>query len=428
MHREVLLRTAVSTVRGFFEAVGGFSSVMGEWAETGRRRASGGEPVPDPGPGWDEERVFFDGEAYFGAVLQEIRNAHETVDLEMYIFEPDIVGHRVAEALLDAARRGVRIRVVVDGAGSSPWRPAFGRDFSAAGIRFRVYHELPWDTLLRRSEPGRPRETLRQLANQVNRRDHRKLVVVDGRVAFTGSHNVYDPQCGGADGDPPWRDTSIRVTGDPVRELIEAFELVWRSPETSKPRLLGKRLHRTRWGELVLVRTNATRSLRSQGRAEFFRRMREARRRIWLTTGYFVPRPKLVSALSKAASRGVDVRLVIPLRSDIAFMPWVSTAFYRPLRRAGVRIFEYLPRNMHAKSAVIDDWHAVGTTNLNHRSFIHDLELDVVVTAPVAIEQLEERFRRDLDESNEVTEEDASRHGPVRRAVGRAFLSIRHWL
>ncbi len=380
-----------------------------------------------PGRGWSEERLFFDGAEYFTAVEEAIAGARRSVDLEMYMFEPDVVGHRIAAALLEARRRGVRVRVLVDGAGSLRWRRAFGKEFRRAQIPFRVYHELPWDRLLRRREVGPARVTLRDMVDQINRRDHRKLIIVDSEVAFVGSHNICDPQCAGVDDEPAWRDTSVSLRGDPVEELGESFGLVF-SRRPFRRRLLGRRRHHTERGELTLVHTNLTRPMRGRARSEFIARLDGARERIWFTTGYFVPRPRLMQALARAAQRRVDVRLLVPLRSDIPFIPWVSTAFYRSALRAGARIWEYLPTILHAKTMIVDDWFSVGTTNLNHRSFIHDLELDVVITGSGATRELAGRFVRDLEVSHPVVSEAGSRHGPLRRLVGRVLLSLRYWL
>lgn len=378
--------------------------------------------APAPGRGWSSERLFTDGAEYFGEVERAIDHARSTVDFEMYMFEPDSCGHRMARALLEAHARGTRVRLLVDGAGSYRWRHTYGDSFRDAGVPFRIYHELPWNLLSRTGASSRT--TLRQVVDRANRRDHRKLIVVDRTTAFVGSHNVSDEQCGGVNGQPPWRDISVRLTGDAVAELVESFDVLWGN---ARPRLVGRR-HPSRHGPVRLVHTNITRRLRWASAREFLARIRGARHRVWFATGYFVPRTQLVRALEAAARRGVDVRVLVPSTSDVAFLPWISTAFYRPLLAAGVAIFEYLPRNLHAKTMIIDDWHTVGTSNLNHRSFIHDLELDVVLTSVEAIGSLDRELESDIAVSNRVRDEHMSRVGPLRRAIGRVLLRFRYWL
>jgi cardiolipin synthase len=153
-----------------------------------------------------------------------------------------------------------------------------------------------------------------------------------------------------------------------------------------------------------LVRLNVTLPQRRRVFADFIRRLRSAKHRIWITNAYLAPSPTLIRTLTRAARLGVDVRLLVPRESDVFFMPWVATVHYALLFAAGVRIYEYLPRFLHAKSVIIDDWATIGTSNLNHRSLLFDLEVDIALSSHDAIEQLAEQYLRDLHDAEELLE------------------------
>ncbi len=364
--------------------------------------------------------------------------AAQTVDFETYIYENDELGRQVADALCAAARRGARVRVLVDGVGSRWFDTEFTPQLIEAGVEVRVFHPLPW--------PFHPRISslfsgfsAASLFRKINRRNHRKVVILDERCAWVGSMNVSACHLHSLAGPEAWRDTGARVAGPPITRLIEAFEQAWRrswspgSPRTLRRPRTWLRLPtpppsppNVQQGELV--RLNYTRPLRRLAYREFLRRIVDAHQRIWITNPYFVPNTLLVRALVFAAFKGVDVRLIVPRRPDHLFMRWAASAFYGQLLQGGVRIFEYLPRTLHAKTFLIDEWVSVGSNNLNHRSLIHDLEVDIGLTHPESQESLERQFLIDMSESQEVTIGDW-RNLPVwERLAGKLILFFKHFL
>jgi cardiolipin synthase len=268
---------------------------------------------------------------------------------------------------------------------------------------------------------------MRQFISRINRRDHRKLVLVDRWVTFTGSHNICDQQWRGRDDQLPWRDTSVRLEGGPVMQLVDAFERAWQPVPGRELSQLGRPLRRDRRSS-PLIRLSTTIGHRRRHSRQLLARLREARNRIWITTAYFVPPPGLMRALRRAARRGVDVRILVPAQSDVVFMPWVAATFYRPLVNAGALVWEYsAARPLHAKSLIVDDWFTVGSTNLNHRSFIHDLELDVVLSRKESHAALERIFAQDLDLARCVTNEETSSQPMIARLAGHLLLPLRRW-
>ncbi len=372
---------------------------------------------------WEEETLFFDGDAFFAVLIRAISQA-ESVDFETYIYEHDELGRQIARALCDAASRGARVRLMIDGVGSASWTEHYLAPLAQAGVEVRIFHPLPWEVTSLKSWIS--------LFRKVNRRNHRKVVIIDGRSAWVGSMNVSAYHVRSLRGPESWRDTGARVTGPPITRLQEGFEQAWRRAWTPGTRRRRRRLHRLRAPENVrqgeLVRLNYTRDLRRFAHREFLRRIVDAEHRIWITNPYLVPNKLLIQALSYAASKGVDVRLIVPRKPDILFMRWAASAFYNDLLKSGVRIFEYLPRVLHAKTFLIDDWVSVGSNNLNHRSLIHDLEVDVGLTHPESHRALERQFLMDIAESQEVQIGEWNGLSAPERWAGKLILYFKHFL
>lgn len=371
---------------------------------------------------WSEEQLFFDGDAFFDALAQSISTAKTAIDLEMYIFEYDSLGRRFVDLLNAAAARGVAVRVIVDSIGSANSKDQLRQAFSGSGVQFDVYHQLPWErapqTMSKRS--SRVFAILRQL----NKRNHRKVFLIDHEVAWLGGMNLWEVQLRSIKGDEAWRDSAIAVRGADIVYLERAFAKVW------SRRNLRRRL---RWPLArsplpPLVRLNDSRRLRRKNFVDLLRRIRLAERRIWITTPYFVPLRALRRALQRAASRGVDLRILLADQSDVVFIPWVSWVLYRPLLKSGVRVFRYVPAILHAKSIIIDDWMTLGSSNMNHRSFIHDLEVDAVVTRPESQQLLAAQFLADVSQSEEVLRSDEPILSWWQRLVGQFAFYFRYWL
>jgi cardiolipin synthase len=370
--------------------------------------------------------VFGAGDPFFDALEGAINGAANSVDLEMYIFMLDRTGERVFQALVRAAHRGVRVRLVVDGIGSTPYTRTLHTRARQAGILCRIYHELPWERWMRGAATVRRAPRWKQFLRRLNSRNHRKVCIVDNHVAFLGSMNVSDAHLASVVGAAAWRDTGVVVEGEPVLRLVDGFEALW----GGRLRRLGRRLRlaRSRKPLAPLIRLNSSRRERRENYIDLLFRLVNATQKIWITNAYFVPDGALVRALHAAAQGGVDVRILVPRFSDVIFMPWVASAFHLGLLKAGVRIFEYQRSILHAKTMVIDDWGLVGSSNLNHRSLLHDLEVDVVVNTPEARGILEQHFLEDMQNSVEVTLETWRNRPYIERILGRMLLFFRRVL
>lgn len=380
---------------------------------------------------WRSERIWFDGDSYWDGVVADIAAARHSVDFETYILADDALGARVCTALLAAADRGVHVRLMVDGVGAGAWVKRRAAELQRRQLAVRVFHPLPWLLGARTTGGGSRVARMFRMLLRVNRRDHRKVCVIDRRIAWVGSFNVSVDHLSSVRCGDCWRDTGARVEGAAVHELVDAFAYTWRrswrlTRTAMRPPIVWKG-HRPLGGS-GLVRLNHRLAGRRRMYEELIHRIANARRRVWITAAYFVPDHRLVGALAQAARNGVDVRLLMPAKSDVLFMPWVASAFYQALLAPGVRIFEFQPRILHAKTVFIDDWLTVGSTNLNYRSLLHDLEAEVVLLHPRTHRLMERAFLADLDCAVEVTLDDWRRRPWLQKWFGRVALRARYWL
>lgn len=391
---------------------------------------SSGRVSETAGPVWPEETLHESADDFFDGLIEGLASAERSVDFEMYCFESGALGSRVAAALAECAQRGVRVRVLVDGIGSPAWPGETGRLLESAGASVRIYHPPPWSLLARwrivRS-PGRLMEAFRNL----NQRDHRKVCVIDGEAAWLGSANVSDSCLASINGKDAWHECGLRVAGPEVEVLTTIFDYAWDRVADPLARYTHRELQARRVAILRaarLVRVTSPLHIRRRNMRDLVMKIRSARRRVWIETPYFVPTPRLVLALRAAAISGADVRLVLPTRNDIFFMPWVIPVILERMALRGLRVFSFLPSTLHAKIMMIDDWATVGSSNLNRRSLQHDLEVDAVITSQQSLDGLEARFRLDFARSEEVTAVTDTARLRMHKLLGRLIMPLRHWM
>jgi len=360
-----------------------------------------------------------DGAEAYPAMLDAIRSAREQVLFEMYWFGSDKAGRRFGAVLREASARGVEVAVVYDAFGSLGADPAFFDELRAAGCRVHEFGPIaPWR---RRFKP-----------EGVVRRDHRKILVVDGDIGFTGGINIGDPWLPVEEGGAGWRDDTVRVEGPAVRGLVACVLSAWR-------RAGGGPLLQTRRSEPATRTHDAGHRVRVLGESYFRARrqisrayvaeLAQAKARAWVTNAYFVPDRAVRRGLRRAAERGVDVRVLVPGTSDVEFVRIASRATWSSLLRSGVRLFEYQRGILHAKSAVIDGrFSTVGTYNLDYQSFRSNLEVNVAVVDESFGEQMEQSYLRDLRDSREVQVHEFNRRPFADRVVEQIAYRFRKLL
>jgi cardiolipin synthase len=354
----------------------------------------------------NQVRVYTDGSAAFEAMLAAIDGAREEVLLEAYIFRDDDTGQAFRDALVRASGRGAKVRVLADGLGSFDTAEAFWDSMRSGGIEARTFHPLFarfWDFAFR---------------------DHRKILVVDRRVGFTGGMNI-GVEYGSSRRSPrkarprghTWRDTQVRVEGPTAWEMAIVFEEGWKRaggaaldlPPLSETDGPGARILTldTRPGRGT---DEMASTLTAIGAA--------SRRRFWVTNAYFAPKKGTLTRLEAAVQRGVDVRLLLPGVSDVPIVHRAGRGYYTALLERGVRIFEYGAAVLHAKTLVADEQMAVvGSTNLDYRSFDFNAELNLVMLCPQTNAALAAAYEKDLEGSTEILLPDWKRR-PLLQKLG----------
>jgi cardiolipin synthase len=326
-------------------------------------------------------------------MVRAIEEARYHVHVEFYIVQPDETGRRLRETLVRRAREGVEVRVLCDALGSVHLPGDFWRPLVEAGGEAAFFR--PVGRVLRRLHRR----------DRVDFRNHRKLVIADGRVGFTGGINVgreylgLDPTMG------YWRDTHVGITGPAVLSLQAAFAEDW---VTATGRLLDDERyfpdpagHDDGPYRVQIIDSGPDRSWSPIAHV-FTQAYALARERIWVTSPYFIPTPAVENGLIGAALRGVDVRLLLPLRPDHPVAMAAASSYFPPLLEAGVRIFRYRRGFVHAKTLVVDDWvSAVGSANLDLRSFHLNFELNALVYGREFAVALAAQFLRDLEQAQE---------------------------
>jgi len=366
---------------------------------------------------WQQEQLFFNPEDYFTALLADIALAQSSLVLETYIFKQDATGQRVIQALQAAAHRGVLVRVLMDGLGSGRDAHHIMEGLSAAGVEVRIFRPLPWHFSLHHLTPLRG-EWPKRLFNffwRINKRNHRKLCIIDQHIAWVGSFNITQDHFGSAG--TAWKDLAARVQDENVAKLQQSFEDIWL--RVSK----GKRQHRIR-----NFFSNHSRQLRKTKNAHLIKLIQNAKTRIWITNAYFSPSWAFLKALREADRRGVSVKIMVPQKSDVFIFPALASTYYADLIKAGVEIYEYEGRILHEKSLLIDNIAIVGSTNLNYRSFFHDLELDVLLNQAQSIHNMESKFVEELQHCHEITAPRLQQYPPLLLLLGWLSRIIRYWL
>ena len=343
-------------------------------------------------PSWfmvgdDRVRLLRDGAAAFPAMLESIASATTEILLEMYWIGADAVGERFREALVERARAGVRVCVVYDSVGSMGLSAGWWRPLQAAGGRAVEFHAI---------SPLHPRFRL----EQVEFRDHRKMLVVDGASGFIGGLNLAMPWLAVEAGGGGWRDDVVEVRGDAVGELRTLFYRTWRklTREDPPPGVVPLTRRRSRPVWLLASQWRTRRSIHR----EYIVRIRNAKGRIDIANSYFVPDRRVRAALFQAVRRNVEVRVLVPGKSDVPVVQFAGEALFDTLLRHGVRVWA-LGTMLHSKTAIIDDsFTTIGSYNLDERSWRKNLEVNLAVEDPAFARHVRGWFEHDLAASTPI--------------------------
>jgi cardiolipin synthase A/B len=361
-------------------------------------------------------RLLRDGEQTFPAMLEAIQRAQATICLETYILRDDRTGERFAEALMERARAGVEVNLLYDAWGSSV-SEEYVRPLREAGVRAVAFR------------PVRFSFQSYKLVQQVAPRNHRKSLIVDGHIAFTGGINIADDYASRADGGEGWRDTHLCLEGPAAHEMQYFFLRTWRKAK-------GDPIDEVRYAHggrrpdpQVRVVTSDMHRGRKSIREWYRKAIMGAQKSIYITNAYFLPTLRLLRALAQAARRGVDVRIMVAGTTDVTAVLLASRSIYGRLLEAGARLYEWQGRVLHAKTAVIDgQWSTVGSSNLDQQSLRLNLESNVIVHDARFAGSMEAMFQEDIAHCDEITSEEWRDRPPWERAASWAAYLFRDWL
>lgn len=355
-----------------------------------------GEPVLDG----NRVEVLQNGRAFFDAVLADIEAAQTSVHYETYVWWRGDICWKLARALAEKARQGVEVRLLLDAQGSLPMEREVEELLDEAGCQVAHFHPF----------------RLRDLG-KVNSRDHRKIAVVDGRIAYFMGHGVADEWCGGTEEGAEYRDTAVRILGPAVRSAQTIFLRNWVNVHDE---LAIDAHHFPELEPRGESRVHVAHSdpVGNYSEVEVLHRVAvaSARERLLIQNPYFAPHESVLDLLGRAAEGGVDVQIMLPRKNDSRLVRHASHRYYGPLLRRGVRIHEYLPRFAHQKVVVVDGhWSLVGSTNFDHRSLQINREVSVGILDREVAEVLTAAFEEDRRRCEEITYEDWRRRHPLKR-------------
>jgi cardiolipin synthase len=365
--------------------------------------------------GGNSVKLLRNGAQAFPAWIAAIDNATRRVSLEMYIFSDDAIGRQFSEALARAAQRGVEVRLLYDFVGCRETPATFFQKMRGFGVHVVGYHKYRF---------WRPRLW------SLIRRNHRKTLVCDGQLAFTGGINISIEWVSKADGGGGWLDAAVAVEGPAAAQIEATFLRTWNRRAPKRMRLDPDRLAIPKPAGDVALAVVSNSELRDRFviRRAALHAIRQSQQRILLANPYFVPDQGVLRALQSAARRGVDVRLLVPLASDSRLLDFATRAVFPQLLAAAARIFRS-PVVTHTKALMVDDtFYSIGSYNFDHRSLAYNLELVVNVVDPTTAMEVGTMLISDMAASEELTAAAFARRSWLGRLIERIAYGLRRWL
>lgn len=343
--------------------------------------------------------IITSGDVCFSLIISSIKKAKKSINLETYIFNSDNVGWVIAKELAKASSRGVEVNLIYDSVGSVQTNAKLFEFMKTAGIDIIEFH---------------PIFNIRKIF-KINLRDHRKIMIIDGKTAFIGGMNIGKEYAGKKYHGDDWRDTHVKITGPAVKDIQYFFmENFIRSggsisdfasyfPELNKQD-----------GKLVMILSSKTRRNIKPIKESYLSAIRNAKEFIYITNAYFVPDSKIYRALINSAMKGVKVCLILPRKTDIPIVRYAGMYLYKRFLKHGVKIYEYDYSVLHAKTAVIDGiWSTIGSANLDRRSVNYNLEINAVILDQEFGKNMKDIFEKDVQNSKQLTLERYERRSVI---------------
>ena len=327
----------------------------------------------------NHEMIYHDGDRYFSDLFENLLAAKKSIYIEIYIFELDDIGNKILDLLQKISQKGIEVKILLDGFGSSQWNFETAELWRKKNIQIRFFHPLAWQ---KSSNAFWNSLTIRKIYRGFSKfqlRNHRKICIIDEKTLFTGSHNfskVHSVKC---HGEKAWRDTSLKLTNIDLSFDLSDFHRYWE---------FSNNYFKMKWNEI--------RFQKKHQHMKLLDKIALAKNRVWITNPYFVPDLKFISSIRKAGKAGVSVKILLPHYIGIYFFKYAVESIYSLLLACRVEIFEYMPTMLHAKILIIDNWISVGSSNLDYRSIFYNLEKSVVINDEDNKKSIEIQFFNDL--------------------------------
>lgn len=361
-------------------------------------------------------------------MIADIQLAKTSVTVESYIFANDRLTAKILKALTEAAHRGCDVRLLVDGFGSYG-QIRYLKDYCQKNrILFAVFHPIPyWLGLLFTFLQAFVTLSTRFL-DLLNSRNHRKITVIDNQVAYLGSLNFVEDHCESLVGKKAWRDTGVRVEGPRAAIFSRIFSV---SLLRTLSRDFVDWINRWKLRNTALIpgiNLNTTKRMRKLWYKRLVRTILRAEKRVYITTAYFLPRRALAKALTIAKQRGVEVKILIPGQSDTQVVRWAGHELITYLTKKNIQVLEYQPTILHAKTMIIDDTAYIGSFNLNHRSLLHDLEVELEFQEPAVLKEMLNIWNEDISKSRILTLPDLKAKSLLKRLFFKLIFKMRYMM
>ena len=333
-------------------------------------------------------KILNNGKETFEAIFLALKSAHHHIHLEYYIIENDKIGRQIINILKEKSKQGIEVRIIVDDVGSWSLKERFFEDLRESGIEIYPFMEVRF-----------PR-----LTSRVNFRNHRKILIVDGKIGFTGGINIADRYIDGLPKIGPWRDTHLQISGDAVATMQVVFAADWYF--VINENLTGEKYFSPltdKKGTPVQITASGPDSDWESMEQAYFSAILNAKEYVYITSPYLMPPQTILSALKTAALSGVEVRIIIPEKSDAVTSKWCSFSYVEQLLEAGIKVYFYQKGFIHSKTLMIDDiFSTVGTTNLDFRSLETNFEINAFIYEEKFTRLLQKHFLNDLKNSREI--------------------------
>lgn len=356
----------------------------------------------------NDVEVFTTGSEKFERLFEDLRNARNYINLQYYIIEDDKIGHQLFEILVKKAHEGVKVRVIYDHIGSIHVKNSFFRAMRREGIEVYPFFRVVFPVF----------------ATRINWRNHRKLVIIDGRVGYIGGMNVADRYIDGGKF-KKWRDTHLRVTGPAVAALQSSFAIDWNfmGQPLIEEEIVSDTDDTAKTAGIQLLTSGPT-SQWSNIEYLLVKAIGNARKRVYLQTPYFLPPEGMLRTLQAAALARVDVRVMLPAKSDSTVLTYASYSYIAECLKAGIKIYLYNGGMLHSKTVVVDDeFSSVGSANIDFRSFEHNFEGNLFIYSKDINHHMQELFEKDMHESTRL-KLGAWRHRPGSQKILESLFRL----